>query len=740
MSINIQSVFTEVMGESTVTRNSVSFTPRFHSNRETETLICCKCIQSIYKSKLIKWKPRSSIIDWVKENATQLLGKKDGLAWVKRLRNYDNERHNMSNNSVMKRRLLKICDIPPDTEVGDKDFIAKELYSSLWDDVNDSNWRSLKQALSKIDVTNFSWSGLYPTLDLIFDIFKLSPNSRKIIGWLYSTRVKNSLVQRFSNKLFVSACYWKSTEFNLVAGMLQIPEEKLVRELSEGGELAQKGLIIWDNDGDIGLTRMLIDIIEKNPQTSQEIKTLLFGKSSKPTLSLNDFMYVQDDFDHIKKVLEYALTKKKSGINILIYGTPGTGKTQLSMLLADTLGAALYSQKENVNEKDQRVKYYQLAQTILSSEPNSIFLFDEAEDAFCVGNSSNDNNSKLYYNQMLEKNKTPTIWITNNIGIMDSAYLRRFKYAFEMKKPPKKVKKGIWNNICKKHGVRLPEKELDYYVKNFDVTPSFFDSAIESAKIVKSKDAVKKTLFSLIRATTGRNHIIKADTESIPFDPRLINTDMDLAALTEKILKTGKERFSMCLFGVPGTGKSYFARYLAEQLNMEVEHKKASDIISKWVGETEQNIASAFEEAKDDRRLLIFDEADSFLRSRELAERSWEVSQVNEMLTQMESHPYPFICTTNLMKDMDAASLRRFTFKVKYDFMKQNQVNLAFKTFFGIEINPDKHNHLTKLTPGDFAVVKTKLEFMGDTSVKEILELLESEQSAKGYKASKMGF
>ena len=52
------------------------------------------------------------------------------------------------------------------------------------------------------------------------------------------------------------------------------------------------------------------------------------------------------------------------------------------------------------------------------------------------------------------------------------------------------------------------------------------------------------------------------------------------------------------------------------------------------------------------RDTKIFDEADSFLQDRSRAMRSWEISSVNEMLTWMENHPYPFVCTTNLMETL----------------------------------------------------------------------------------------
>lgn len=65
---------------------------------------------------------------------------------------------------------------------------------------------------------------------------------------------------------------------------------------------------------------------------------------------------------------------------------------------------------------------------------------------------------------------------------------------------------------------------------------------------------------------------------------------------------------------------------------------------------TEKNLARVFLEAEQDGALLMIDEIDSFLRDRKEAQRPWEVTQVNEMLTQMESFPGIFIASTNLME------------------------------------------------------------------------------------------
>lgn len=67
-----------------------------------------------------------------------------------------------------------------------------------------------------------------------------------------------------------------------------------------------------------------------------------------------------------------------------------------------------------------------------------------------------------------------------------------------------------------------------------------------------------------------------------------------------------------------------------------------------FVGESEKNIAKAFEEAKKQKKILLFDEVDSFFRERSYSSQSWEITQVNEFLTQMEKFEGIVICTTNL--------------------------------------------------------------------------------------------
>jgi SpoVK/Ycf46/Vps4 family AAA+-type ATPase len=251
---------------------------------------------------------------------------------------------------------------------------------------------------------------------------------------------------------------------------------------------------------------------------------------------------------------------------------------------------------------------------------------------------------------------------------------------------------------------------------------------------------VRLTISALCRAVNGKAPRPEQCT-SDEFCRDLVNADVDVDALLSKVAGAGAApRFSICLFGPPGTGKSALARELARKMGLEHIQKRYSDIASKWLGESEQNIARAFEEAIESNAVLIFDEADSLLGDRQRAQHSWEISQVNEMLTWMESHPLPFVCSTNLMTHLDAASLRRFTFKIRFDYLRPEQVRTAFQHFFGL-LPSEPLAGLNRLTPSDFTVVRGKAKILGTIgNAAELVEMLRSEQAAKPDFVRPIGF
>jgi len=230
----------------------------------------------------------------------------------------------------------------------------------------------------------------------------------------------------------------------------------------------------------------------------------------------------------------------------------------------------------------------------------------------------------------------------------------------------------------------------------------------------------------------------KVERKKITYDYKMVNCNQDLKLLVQKLKRSKTKQFGILLYGVSGSGKSYLAEWLAQELKLGFVKKRASDLQAKYVGETEHNIRAAFKEAKKQKAILVFDEADSFLYDRKFSQREFEASSVNELLTQMEDHPYPFVMTTNLKDRIDNAAMRRFIFKIKFDYMTSDNIKAGIKNYFGKEFKLTKEQlaKLKYITAGDFVVAKKKMDILDESKYnsKLIYEYLLQEQEEKDIK------
>lgn len=219
--------------------------------------------------------------------------------------------------------------------------------------------------------------------------------------------------------------------------------------------------------------------------------------------------------------------------------------------------------------------------------------------------------------------------------------------------------------------------------------------------------------------------------------------------LRKKLKPQCKTNMNLLLYGPPGTGKTEFSRYVGKHLGRNIMIKRSSDLLDKYVGATEQNIAKVFREAENSGKILVIDEIDSLIFDRSIAIHSWETSQVNEFLTQVEEYSGFLICTTNRLHEIDSAALRRFNHKIKFDFLTC-EGNLIFyrKMLDKLAIKQVSQQAviqvktLTNLTPGDFKVVQNKYQFYSSNQIqqKDLVKSLVAEVNIKQIHTSKIGF
>ncbi|MCF6200331.1 MAG: ATP-binding protein [Hyphomicrobiaceae bacterium] len=484
--------------------------------------------------------------------------------------------------------------------------------------------------------------------------------------------------------------------------------------------------------------------LDQNYRGFKEMRQMLLGTSLSSTLEASDYNHIATDRDLIAGVLKGAAKAKAKGVNILIYGPAGSGKTELTKMATLSAGLSLYSageasaSTEGESNRSERLSDLVFALRLLAGARGTAILFDEMEDV--AWQLIKRGGSKLYLNRILENNPVPVLWTSNHIGEVDPAVLRRMTLAIELKQPPASQRAHILRRLDQRIKVGLNDEDIEQLSRQIDATPAVLENALKAAKFSGGgRAAVERAASGIVRAISGNR--TKKATSLPEFDPRLTRAKPDLNGLTDRLSEGGNLNFSLLLSGPPGTGKSAYGRYLANHLGLEVIHKRASDILGAFVGESEKRIADAFEQSREQKAMLIFDEAETFLFDRRDAVRSWEISQVNEMLTWMEDHAYPVVCTTNLMDRFDRASMRRFTFHVKYDFLGKVELPRAYEVFFGFKAVPGEGMSFQNLTPGDFAQARRQARVLGlmDKPL-EVIDLLAEISKTKPGNAASIGF
>ena len=481
------------------------------------------------------------------------------------------------------------------------------------------------------------------------------------------------------------------------------------------------------------------------------------NEAPAPTLDRSHFPHLERDTAILLPWLREAIASGRAGCNVLIHGEPGVGKTEYARWLAQEAGATLLEVPLEDSDGDPidgeaRFGRFGLCQRIALRRTPALVLFDEIEDAFERSLFRKSGASKAWANEQLERNPVPALWLCNQTGGIDPAHLRRFDLIIQMRTPPRSQRLRIARDAFA--GTPLPEASLDAIAAHAELTPAH---VARMAGVIAALPAqTPEERATLVRhLATGRLEVRglawhpARDAVPAHYRPDLINADADLTVLVEKIRRQPQAR--ICLDGPPGTGKSAFAKHLSQQLDRPLILKRASDLMSKWVGETEQNLAAAFREAEAEGAVLVIDEADSFLAEREQAHKSWEVSQVNEFLAQLESYGGVFVATTNRMDALDRAALRRFDHKLRFGWLKPEQrlglfANLARD--LGCDVStptPEQRlvlDRLDRLAPGDFAVVRRQHAACEvPPHIGELLDALRREMALKrDREARPMGF
>jgi len=557
----------------------------------------------------------------------------------------------------------------------------------------------------------------------------------------------------------------------MMTNCLNTTESDILKSVGENNSLRKYNCL----DDDLDVTSEICSFL--SGMSDEPLANSFFKKDTEAVLPWSDFATLANKHGNILK----RMLSSSHPVNILLYGAPGTGKTSFARALASEVGKTCFRISQNTcargNETSSSPAFRFAALQFCDSqvEPqSSLIVVDEADDmlrgrtmrALGIGDGESTTGDKGLLNTVLDTMKTSTIWITNTpAGALDESSRRRFDYSIYFEPLNSEQRKRIWkNSIARLNMGRLfTAKMLESFSTKYPVSAGGIAQTLEN---LQKLDPRRKEIPNLVEQLM-KPHCelmgIKLTEDKLPpskdysLEGLNIHGDVQLERIVEAIRtfqhqKPGQDadrpRMNLLLSGPPGTGKTEFVKYLGFVLNTKINVKMGSDLLSMWVGGTEQNIKQAFEEAEAEHAILFLDELDGLVQSRTTARNRWEVTQVNELLYQMENFNGVMIGATNFIQNLDQAIMRRFTFKLEFNFLNNAGKKLFFERMFHTSLSEEETRRLDEipsLAPGDFRTVRQSLYYYGGEVTNAMrLDALERESEAKGVSAfrerSKIGF
>lgn len=580
------------------------------------------------------------------------------------------------------------------------------------------------------------WS-LPPPAATLVELMELSNAELAVLSFVFLLSVSSEL-----ERLFEAYATTRRPGFIALCTHLQVRE--VVELVSETSRLYRLGLLVANQYNYTELK--LADLVARAflGTAPLPLHSPYTTTPTEPPYPLASFGVDEKDLH----ILEGLLASDKP-VNVLLYGVPGTGKTELAKALTQAVGKSPRFLSIPLTERgiqDRRL-ILQLVPRMIDAK-RELLVIDEADGLLNARSHDErkDLTDKAYLNQFLDAVPCTILWITNTLGLSHESVRRRFAFSLHFEALSTMSRKFAWSSVLANRQDLVSPRFIEEAARRFTVNTA---GIAQSVSLLRKLDPegllptpdreamLNRFLERHQELTTGQK-----PSPPIPvvesYDPSVLNTDTPPEAILGAIgafyeRRRPGDRYSMNLLfhGLPGTGKTEFARYLAETLDRELIQRRPSDLLSMWVGGTEQAIAQAFRQAEAAEAILLLDEADSLFLNRSQVQHSWERSQTNELLTQMEAFSGVLVCATNLLDILDPAALRRFAFKVGFKPLSEEGRLTLFKRYFPeVELTIETAERLARLdflTPGDFKAVLMRMRFFPAVDEKVLLIALEGE-------------
>ena len=622
-------------------------------------------------------------------------------------------------------------------------------------------------------------SAITTNLNRLVDVMDLSQDDKHLIeiNLLFSTDIRASIFRDFLFLIFKNS----SLNEHFYTVMLN-SVNKNIKAITNKSLPIALGIINYDTRSKrmSNMSDFWVYIITTYVTSEEEFFSRFTEKlqSSSSSSMFSGVIAKAEEVD--EKLIKEFLNKvddlnnrEKEGLNVLLYGPSKLDKTGyiVKLFKENNIKGIKIRTKDAKSFDIPSICYIAqkcIAKMSKDSYESIILVIEKAEQALTKTNKTpdwlidmiSDNNDDIDDGDMISddillKNPIPAIWVVNNPSQITSENVGKFLFHMELRSGSRADRREEVKNVINELGFSSDTAmKLSKYV---EINIEQVKTAARAVNLLKRDESDREeVLFHLIK--NSQKALDREKMEDLRDSITKYSLDfLNLAGnmSIEKIIQALKIRptGSLCFYGPPGTGKTQLAEFMATELDKPLIIKPASELLNMYLGESEKNIAKMFDEAKMDGAILLLDEADSFLRDRSMASKSWEITQVNELLQKMERFQGIFICATNLFSSLDAAALRRFTFKLEFKPLTKDQRLKMFINETGIDI--DSYSSIDRdglimdlslikhLTPGDFATVRRQAILLGENlDVSTWLDRLEIESKAKlvGLERNGMGF
>lgn len=260
--------------------------------------------------------------------------------------------------------------------------------------------------------------------------------------------------------------------------------------------------------------------------------------------------------------------------------------------------------------------------------------------------------------------------------------------VFRLTYPDHVTSLALWKQLLPEN-LRDEHCDLKAYAENFHLTPGQIKDAVQEAYYLSQPSDVvdSSTIIGAVKDQMRHRLSEHATLLDKKYKWEDLIVPKDVETMLKEIIyryqyrakvlsdwglgdRFGHDIGLSALFdGPPGTGKSMCASLIANEIGIDVYQVDLSRVMSKYVGETEKNLAQIFNEAENAQAMLLFDECDSLFGQRTNVKSSndkYANLEVNYLLQRIERYPGVAILTTNFPAGIDEAFARRLSLRVSF--------------------------------------------------------------------------